>query len=131
RELLRRCASYLRPRGRLAFYDHVERRPVAPDVRARLESLWHFAPLETPESYLDAVRSAGFRVLFHEDTSLLAVRFYSRLLEVYLRERADFERARGPERYQQGLERLRLNHQLAADGALGQLACIAERGPAG
>jgi cyclopropane fatty-acyl-phospholipid synthase-like methyltransferase len=126
-ELLRRCATLLRAGGRLAFYDHVVRRPMSDDLRERLCALWHFAGLETPESYLEAVRAAGFHVLYHEETSALAGRFYSRLLDVYVERRAAFEAARGPERYQQGLERLRLNQRLAVEGVLGQLACIAER----
>jgi hypothetical protein len=62
-------------------------------------ALWRFAGLETPASYLDAVQAAGFRVLYHEDTSAHAVRFYSRLVEVYQEHRTEFESARGSERY--------------------------------
>jgi hypothetical protein len=66
-------------------------------------------------------------VLYHEDTSALAVRFYTRLLELYVEQRAAFEASRGPARYAEGLERLRLSQQFAVTGVLGQLACIAEK----
>ena len=49
-------------------------------------ALWRFPSLETPQSYLlEAVRAAGLRLRHHADTSAYAVRFYTRLLAVYLR----------------------------------------------
>jgi hypothetical protein len=63
--------------------------------------------------------------LFLEDTSTYAVRFYTRVLEGYRSERARFEAARGPERYQEGLERLEMSQHLATTGLLGQFGCIA------
>jgi hypothetical protein len=95
--------------------------------RDRLCTLWHFPGLETPQSYVEALQAAGFRLLYHAATSAYAVRFYSRLLEQYVERRAEFEAARGPARYQEGLERLRLSQQLASAGRLGQFACIAEQ----
>jgi cyclopropane fatty-acyl-phospholipid synthase-like methyltransferase len=124
--LLRRCAALLRPGGRLAFYDHVERGPLSEMERERLCAAWCFAGLETPKSYLEAVVAAGFRVLYHEDTSAYAQRFYGRLLEGYAEKRAEVESARGRERYQEGLERLQLSLRLATTGVLGQFGCIAE-----
>jgi hypothetical protein len=88
---------------------------------------WRFPSLETPQSYLEAVQAAGLRLLYHADTSTYAVRFYTRLLEVYLERRAEFEAVRGPERYQEGLERLQMSQHFATTGVLGQLACIAEK----
>jgi cyclopropane fatty-acyl-phospholipid synthase-like methyltransferase len=122
---LQRCADLLRPGGRLAFYDHVERRPLSEESRRRFCAGWRFAGLETPGSYLDALESAGFELVFHEETSAYAVRFYTRVLEGYRAGRARFEAARGPERYQEGLERLEMSRHLAATGVLGQLGCIA------
>lgn len=124
--LLQRCATLLRPGGRLAFYDHVERLPMPEEQRQRLYALWRFPGLESPQSYMEALRAAGLRLLYHEETSAYAVRFYSRLLEGYLEQRAAFEAVRGPERYREGLERLEMSQRLAATGVLGQLACIAE-----
>ena len=66
-------------------------------------ALWRFPSLETPQSYLEAVRAAGLCLRYHADTSAYAVRFYTRLLEVYLERRAEFEAMQGPERYQEGL----------------------------
>jgi len=123
--LLERCATLLCSGGRVAFYDHVERRPMSDTHREHFCALWRFAGLETPASYLDAVQAAGFRVLYHEDTSAHAVRFYSRLVEVYQEHHTEFEAARGSERYREGLERLQITYELAASGTLGQLACIA------
>ena len=125
--LLQRCATLLRPGGRLAFYDHVERQPMAEEQRQRFCALWRFPGLETPQSYMEALRAAGLRLLYHEETSAHAVRFYSRLLEGYLAQRAEVESVRGPERYREGLERLQMSQRLAATGVLGQLACIAEK----
>jgi cyclopropane fatty-acyl-phospholipid synthase-like methyltransferase len=125
-ELLQRCATLLRPGGCVAFYDHVERRPMSDALRQRFCALWRFAGLETPRSYLDAVQAAGLRVLHQEETSAHAVRFYSRLVEAYQEHRAEFEAARGSDRYREGLERLQMSQELAATGTLGQLACIAE-----
>ncbi len=124
--LLRRCATLLRPGGRLAFYDHVERRPMPDEERQRFHALWRFAGLESPQSYMEALRAAGLRILYHEETSANAVRFYSHLLEAYREQRAAFESVRGPEGYLEGLERLQMSQRLAATGVLGQLACIAE-----
>jgi cyclopropane fatty-acyl-phospholipid synthase-like methyltransferase len=123
--LLQRCAELLRPGGRLAFYDHVERQALPEETRRRFCAQWRFAGLETPGSYLDALEAAGLRLVFHEETSAYAVRFYTRVLEGYRAERARFEAARGPERYQEGLQRLAMSQQLAATGVLGHLGCIA------
>jgi cyclopropane fatty-acyl-phospholipid synthase-like methyltransferase len=125
--LLQRCATLLRAGGRLAFYDHVERQPMPAAQRQRFCALWRFPSLETPQSYLEAVRAAGLRLRYHADTSIYAVRFYTRLLAVYLERRAEFEAMRGPERYQEGLERLQMSQQFATTGVLGQLVCIAEK----
>jgi cyclopropane fatty-acyl-phospholipid synthase-like methyltransferase len=123
--LLRRCASLLKTGGRVAFIDHVELRPIPDEQRQRLCAAWRFAGLETPRSYLDAIAAAGLRVLYQEQTAVYAARFYVRLLQAYVDKRADFEAARGPERYQEGLERLQMTTQLAVEGRLGQLACVA------
>ncbi len=96
------------------------------EERRRFCALWRFAGLETPRSYLEAVQAAGLRLLYHEETSAPAERFYSRLLEAYREHRGEFEAARGLDRYREGLERLEMSQHLAAVGALGQLACIAE-----
>lgn len=125
--LLQRCATLLQPGGRIAFYDHVERRPMPTEQRARFCALWRFPSLETPHSYLQALQAARFRLLYHTETSEYAVRFYTRLLAGYQEHRAEFEASRGPARYREGLERLRMSQQLATTGALGQLACIAEK----
>ena len=123
--LLRRCAELLRPDGRLAFYDHVERQALPEELRRRFCAQWRFPVLETPGSYVDALEAAGLRIVFHEETSAYAVRFYTRVLEGYRAERARFEAARGPEGYQKGLQRLEMSQQLAATGVLGHLGCIA------
>ncbi len=81
--------------------------------------------METPRSYVDALEAAGLELLFREDTSAYAVRFYTRVLEGYRAERARFEAARGPERYQEGLDRLEMTYHLATTGTLGQFGCIA------
>lgn len=125
--LLQRCATLLRPGGRLAFYDHVERQPMPAEQRQHFCALWRFPGLETPQSYLEALRAAGLRLLYHADTSAYAVRFYTRLLASYLERRAEFEVIRGPERYQEGLERLQMSQHFATTGVLGQLVCIAEK----
>ena len=123
--LLRRCAQFLRPGGRIAFYDHVERQPLPEEQRRRFCEGWRFAGLETPRSYVDALEAAGFELLFREETSVYAVRFYTRVLDGYRSERERFEAARGPERYQEGLERLEMSQHLAITGVLGQFGCIA------
>jgi len=123
--LLQRCAQLLRPGGRIAFYDHVERQPLPDEQRRLFCEWWRFAGLETPQSYIDALEAAGFELLFREDTSAYVVRFYTRVLEGYRSERARFEAARGHERYQEGLERLEMSQQLASTGVLGQFGCIA------
>ena len=125
--LLQRCATLLRAGGRLAFYDHVERQPMPAEQRQQFCALWRFPGLETPQSYLAALRAAGLRLLYHADTSTYAVRFYTRLLAVYLERRAEFEAIRGPERYQEGLERLQMSQHFATTGVLGQFVCIAEK----
>ena len=94
--LVQRCATWLRPGGRIAFYDHVECHPIPEPDRERFCTLWHFPGLETPQSYVKALQAAGFRLLYHEATSAYAVRFYSRLLEQYVEHRAEFEAGRGP-----------------------------------
>src|SRR5262249_25349435 len=126
-DLLRRCATVLRPGGRVAFYDHVERVPMPEDERRRFCRVWRFAGLESPQSYRAALEAAGLRLLHEDETSAYAVRFYSRLLDHYRAERAAFESARGPDRYQEGLERLEMTRRLAVAGVLGQLGCIAEK----
>jgi sarcosine/dimethylglycine N-methyltransferase len=125
--LLQRCVTLLRSGGRLAFYDHVERQPMPSEQRQRFCALWRFPSLETPQSYLEALQAAGLRLLYHTDTSTYAVRFYTRLLTMYLERRAEFEAMRGPERYQEGLERLQMSRHFATTGVLGQFACIAEK----
>jgi sarcosine/dimethylglycine N-methyltransferase len=125
--LLQRCATWLRPGGRMAFYDHVECQPIPEPDRRRLCVLWRFPGLETPQSYVKALRATGFRLLHQEETSAYAVRFYRRLLAQYVERRAEFTAARGLARYQEGLERLRLSERLASAGMLGQFACIAEK----
>ena len=125
--LLRRCAQLLRPGGRLAFYDHVERRRRPAAERRHLDSLWRFAGLETPASYLRAVGAAGLQVVWHEETSDYATRFYAGLVDAFLAERAALEAVIGPKRYAEGLERLRLSRQLVAAGVIGQLGCIAQK----
>jgi sarcosine/dimethylglycine N-methyltransferase len=125
--LLQRCATLLRAGGRLAFCDHVERQPLPAAQRQRFCALWRFPSLETPQSYLEAVRAAGLRLRYHADTSIYAARFYTRLLAVYLERRTEFEAIRGPERYQEGLERLQMSQQFATTGVLGQLVCVAEK----
>jgi len=127
RALLQRCADLLRPGGRVAFYDHVERRPHPDEERRTFHALWRFAGLETPASYLEAVEAAGLKIRFREETSVHAARFYTGVVEVYVAERAQFESLVGPDRYTERLERLRLIQRLAASGVLGQLACIAEK----
>src|SRR5438132_4861875 len=79
--LLQRCAELLRPGGRLAFYDHVERQPLPEESRRRFCVAWRFAGLETPRSYLDALGAAGLELVFHEETSAFAVSFYTRVLQ--------------------------------------------------
>src|SRR5262249_49167860 len=101
--------------------------PASFDVIMSLDVWWRFPSLETPQSYLEAVQAAGLRLLYHVDTSTYGVRFYTRLLAVYLERRAEFEVVRGPERYQEGLKRLQLSQHLATTGVLGQFACIAEK----
>jgi len=127
--LLRRCVELLRPGGRVAFYDHVERRPLPDEQRQQFCAWWRFAGLESPRSYIDAVEAAGLDLLFQEDTSTYAVRFYTRVLEGYCAERSRFEAARGPERYQEGLRRLEMSQRFALTGALGQFGCIALKPP--
>jgi cyclopropane fatty-acyl-phospholipid synthase-like methyltransferase len=123
--LLRRCAALLRPGGRLAFWDHVERRSLSDEQRRNLCAQWRFAGLETPATYLEAVRAAGLEVVSHDETSRYASRFYARLVEAFLVERAQFVGIGGPERYAERLQRLRLTERLASTETLGQLACIA------
>jgi sarcosine/dimethylglycine N-methyltransferase len=125
--LLQRCAAWLRPGGRVAFYDHVERQPIPAPDRRRFCSLWRFPSLETPQSYVEALQAVGFRLLYHHETSVYALRFYSRLLAQYVARRTEFEAVRGPARYQEGLERLDMSQRFAQAGILGQLACIAEK----
>jgi SAM-dependent methyltransferase len=123
--LLQRCAELLRTDGRVAFYDHVLREPLAEAERLRFCAVWRFADVESPASYLQALAAAGLDLLWHEETSAYVTRFYTRVLEGYRAERTRFEAARGPERYQQGLERLEMSQRLAAAGVLGQFGCVA------
>jgi hypothetical protein len=89
--------------------------------------LWRFPGLETPQSYREALQSAGFRILAYDVTAVYTARFYTRLLTLYTERRTEFEAMRGPARYQEGLERLQMSQRLATAGLLGQLACIAEK----
>lgn len=123
--LLRRCAELLRPTGRLALYDHVLRQPLSETLRQHFFALWRFAGLESPGSYLQAIAAAGLEPLWHEETSAYVARFYSLVLDGYVAERVRFEAARGPERYQHGLERLEISQRLAVAGVLGQFGCVA------
>jgi cyclopropane fatty-acyl-phospholipid synthase-like methyltransferase len=123
--LLQRCAHLLRAGGRLAFFDHVERQPLTDEQRRDFCAHWRFAGLETPASYLDAVRAAGLELLSYDERSDYAARFYTRLEEVFVAERLQFEAISGPERYLKRLERLHMTQRLASTGVLGQLACIA------
>ncbi len=127
--LLQRCAQLLRAGSRVAFYDHVVRQPLADDQRQRFCAAWRFADLESPASYLQALEAADLEPLWHEETSVYVTRFYTRVLEGYVAERARFEAARGPERYQQGLERLEMSQRLAATSVLGEFGCIAVKPP--
>ena len=125
--MLQRCAAWLRPGGRIAFYDHIERQPLPEEQRQLFYALWRFAALETLQSYVAALEAAGLRVYFQDETSAYAVRFYTHLLTVYVEQRAAFEAARGPERYQEGLQRLQMTQRLATQGYLGQIVCLAEK----
>jgi sarcosine/dimethylglycine N-methyltransferase len=124
---LQRCATLLRPLGRLAFYDHVVCQPLPAEEYQHFCQLWRFPGLETPQSYRAALQAAGFRILAHDVTSAYAVRFYTRLLTLYTERRTEFVAVRGPARYQEGLERLQMSQRFATAGLLGQLACIAEK----
>jgi SAM-dependent methyltransferase len=126
-QFLQRCATLLRPLGRLAFYDHVVCQPIPAEAYQRFCALWRFPGLETPQSYAAALHAAGFHLLVHDVTSEYVVRFYTRLLTVYTERRTEFEAVRGLARYQEGLERLQMSQRFATAGLLGQLACIAER----
>src|SRR5437762_7657159 len=126
-ELLKRCAAWLRPGGRLAFYDHVELRPVPEEQRERFYAIWRFAGLETPRSYLEAVRAAGLRPRSCEETSAYTGRFYTRFLEGYQERRTELEAGRGPAPYREGLESLQKTRDLGVIVAFGQLACNAEK----
>ena len=123
--MLQRCAAWLHPGGRIAFYDHIECQPL-PEPQL-FYALWHFPGLETLQSYVAALEAAGLRVCFQEESSARAGRFYTRLLTGYVEQRAGFEAARGLERYQEGLERLQMTQRFATLGYLGQIACIAEK----
>ena len=125
--MLQRCAAWLHPGGRIAFYDHIECQPLPEAQRQLFYALWRFSGLETLQSYVTALEAAGLRVCFHAETSAYAVRFYTRLLTGYVEQRAAFEAARGPERYQEGLERIQMTQRFATLGCLGQIACIAEK----
>jgi cyclopropane fatty-acyl-phospholipid synthase-like methyltransferase len=125
--LLQRWATLLRAGGRLVLYDHVLRQPLPEAQHRRFCALWRFADLETPESYVEAVQAAGLRLSVQNVTSAFAVRFYTQLLTQYRERRVEFEAARGPARYQEGLERIQMSQQLAAAGILGQVAYIAEK----
>src|SRR5262249_28852920 len=52
---LRQCATLLRPRGRLAFSDHVVCQPLPAEAYAHFCQLWRFPGLETPQSYQEAL----------------------------------------------------------------------------
>jgi SAM-dependent methyltransferase len=124
--LLQRCATLLRAGGRLAFCDHVECQPMPAAQRQQFCALRRFPSLETPQSYLEAVRAAGLRLRYHADTSAYAARFYTRLLAVYRERCAECEAIRGPERSLEGLERLQMTQHCGTTGVLGQLVCLAE-----
>src|SRR5439155_20100297 len=123
--LLCRCTKFLQPGGLIAFYDQDEHQPLPDEQHQQFCEGWRFAGLETPQRYDDALETAGFELLFRDETSVYAVRFYTRVLDGYRSERERFEAARGPERYQEGLERLEMSQHLAITGVLGQFGCIA------
>jgi len=125
--MLQRCATWLRPGGRLAFYDHVERQPFPPEQCQAFYTLWHFPGLETPESYIALVKAAGLHITYEVETSAHAIRYYTALLDIYVARRAEFEAARGVERYQEGLARLQMTQRFASQRLLGQIGCIAEK----
>ncbi|MGE3536037.1 MAG: cyclopropane-fatty-acyl-phospholipid synthase family protein [Candidatus Tectimicrobiota bacterium] len=123
--MLQRCATWLRPGGRLAFYDQVERHPLLPHERALLCAQWHFPDLETPRSYIAAIKAAGLEVDFEVETSWNARRFYTALLEAWQHQRALLTSLHGPERYQTSLTRFDMMQRLADLGMIGQFGCIA------
>lgn len=124
--LLQRCATLLRAGGRLPSATMWSASPCRP--RSAGSSVRCGASRASPpQSYLETVQAAGLRLQYHADTSAYTVRFYTRLLAVYLERRAEFEAIRGPERYLEGLERLQMSQQWATTGVLGQLVCLAEK----
>lgn len=123
--LLQRCATWLRPGGRLAFYDQVERHPLPESARQALQTLWQVPDLVTPQRHITLIQAAGLQLDFEVETSFNAARFYTGLLEAYQTQRTTLERVRGPERYATELARLQMTQPLAAFGMLGQIGGIA------
>src|SRR5215510_12665958 len=81
--LLQRCAAWLHPGWRIAFYDHIECQLLPETQRQLFYALWYFPGLETLQSSVAAIEAAGLPVCFHEETSASAVRFYTCLLTGY------------------------------------------------
>ena len=125
--LIQRCATLLKPGGRMAIFDHVERRPLPADRREHFFTVWHFPVLETPRSYAEALEAAGLRLTVRDVSSAYAARFYTRLVEGFTAQREEFEAIRGTERYLEGLDRLQMSQQYTTSGRLGQVAYIAEK----
>jgi len=123
--MLQRWATWLRPGGRLAFYDQVERHPLPEEERQRFCALWHLPDLETPRSYLAAITAAGLHVDFEVETSFNAARLSTRLLEVYSTRHAAPAASRGSEHEDEALTRLQMAQRFAAFGMLGQMGGIA------
>lgn len=125
--LIKRCAALLKPGGRMAIFDHVERRPLPAEQRDHFFTVWHFPVLETPRSYAAALEAAGLRLTVRDVYSAYAARFYTRLVEGFTAQRDEFEAIRGTERYLEGLNRLQMSQQFSTSGRLGQVAYIAEK----
>ena len=128
--LIKRCAALLKPGGRMAIFDHVERRPLPAERREHFLTVWNFPVLETPRSYAEALEAAGMRLTVRDVSSAYAGRFYTRLVEGFTAQREEFEAIRGTERYLEGLDRLQMSQQYSTSGRLGQVSYIAEK-PAG
>ena len=125
--LIQRCAALLKPGGRMAIFDHTERRPLPAERREHFFKVWHFPELETPRSYAEAIEAAGLHLTVRDVSSAYAARFYTRLVEGFTARREEFEAIRGTERYLEGLDRLQMSQQYSASGRLGQVAYIAEK----
>ncbi len=95
--------------------------PAPARARLRLPTSCRHRVVICPSPYLRRVISSYFA----RTSPAYAVRFYTRVLEGYRRERVRFKAVRGPERYQEGLERLEMSRHLASTDVLGQISCIA------